>query len=297
MNIEKKVINTMRTLSVDMIEKANSGHPGAPLGCAPMMFVLMCKIMNFNTSYPLWKQRDRFIMSNGHGCALLYSILYLLGYDYTIEDLKDFRQLHSKTPGHPEFNPSLGIEISTGPLGQGIANGVGMAIASKKLGLNNYVYVMCGDGCLMEGVSYESTSLAGHLGLNNLIILYDDNKITIDGSTDLTFTENTKDRFIAMHWNVLEVEDGDNDINDIYNKLVLAKSSIDKPTIIFIRTTIGYGSLLAGKNSCHGAPLGVENTKKLKQYFGLDENKYFFVDEDVKEYFKALKTKKNKRKY
>jgi transketolase len=293
MNIEKKVINTMRTLSVDMIEKANSGHPGAPLGCAPMMFVLWCKIMNFNPSYPLWKERDRFIMSNGHGCALLYSILYLLGYDYTIEDLQNFRQLHSKTPGHPEFNPSLGIEISTGPLGQGIANGVGMAIASKKLGLNNYVYVMCGDGCLMEGVSYESTSLAGHLGLNNLIILYDDNKITIDGSTDLTFTENTKDRFIAMHWNVLEVKDGDNDINDIYNKLMLAKSSIDKPTIIFIRTTIGYGSLLAGKNSCHGAPLGVENTKKLKQYFGLDENKYFFVDEDVKEYFKVFKKEKN----
>jgi len=293
MNIEKKVINTMRTLSVDMIEKANSGHPGAPLGCAPMMFVLMCKIMIFNPSYPLWKERDRFIMSNGHGCALLYSILYLLGYNYTIEDLQNFRQLHSKTPGHPEFNPSLGIEISTGPLGQGIANGVGMAIASKKLGLNNYVYVMCGDGCLMEGVSYESTSLAGHLGLNNLIILYDDNKITIDGSTDLTFTENTKDRFIAMHWNVLEVEDGDNDINDIYNKLILAKSSVDKPTIIFIRTTIGYGSLLAGKNSCHGAPLGVENTKKLKQYLGLDENKYFFVDEDVKEYFKVFKKEKN----
>jgi transketolase len=293
MNIEKKVINTMRTLSVDMIEKANSGHPGAPLGCAPMMFVLMCKIMNFNPSYPLWKERDRFIMSNGHGCALLYSILYLLGYNYTIEDLQNFRQLHSKTPGHPEFNPSLGIEISTGPLGQGIANGVGMAIASKKLGLNNYVYVMCGDGCLMEGVSYESTSLAGHLGLNNLIILYDDNKITIDGSTDLTFTENTKDRFIAMHWNVLEVEDGDNDINDIYNKLILAKSSVDKPTIIFIRTTIGYGSLLAGKNSCHGAPLGVENTKKLKQYLGFDENKYFFVDEDVKEYFKVFKKEKN----
>lgn len=293
MEIEKKIINTLRILSIDMIEKANSGHPGAPLGCAPMMFVLWCKIMNLNSSNPLWLNRDRFILSNGHGCALLYSMLYLLGYDYTLNDLENFRQLHSKTPGHPEFNQSLGIEISTGPLGQGIANGVGMAIASKKLGLNNNIYVMCGDGCLMEGVSYESTSLAGHLGLNNLIILYDDNKITIDGTTDLTFTENTKDRFKALNWNVLSVEDGDTDIDDIYNKLLNAKSSLNKPTIIFVKTTIGYGSLLSGKNSCHGAPLGPDNTKKLKQHFNFDENKSFFIDDDVKEYFRILKEKLN----
>ena len=293
MEIEKKVINTLRILSIDMIEKANSGHPGAPLGCAPMMFVLWCKIMIFNSSNPLWLNRDRFILSNGHGCSLLYSILHLVGYDYTLNDLQNFRQLHSKTPGHPEFNQSLGIEISTGQLGQGISNGVGMAIASKKLGLNNNIYVMCGDGCLMEGVSYESTSLAGHLGLNNLIILYDDNKITIDGSTDLTFTENTKDRFKALNWNVLSVEDGDTDINDIYNKLLIAKSSLNKPTIIFVKTTIGYGSLLSGKNSCHGAPLGSENTKKLKKFFNFDENKSFFIDNDVKEYFRILKEKIN----
>ena len=293
MDIENKIINTLRILSVDMVEKANSGHPGAPLGCAPMIFILMCKIMNFNPNNPLMLNRDRFILSNGHCCALLYSMLYLLGYNYTLEDLQNFRQLHSKTPGHPEYNPSLGIEISTGPLGQGIANGVGMALSSKKLELDNKIYIMCGDGCLMEGVSYEATSLAGHLGLNNLILLYDDNKITIDGTTDLTFTENTKDRFKALNWNVLEIENGDIDNQDIYNKLLLAKSSIDKPTIIFVKTTIGYGSLLSGKNSCHGAPLGIENTKKLKKFLGFDENKSFVIDDTVKEYFRIFKEKFN----
>ena len=295
MDIEKKIINTLRILSVDMIEKANSGHPGAPLGCAPMIFILMCKIMNFNHNNSLMFNRDRFILSNGHCCALLYSMLYLLGYDYNLEDLQNFRQLHSKTPGHPEFNQSLGIEISTGPLGQGIANGVGMALASKKLELDNKIYVMCGDGCLMEGVSYEATSLAGHYGLNNLILLYDDNKITIDGGTDLTFTENTKERFKSLNWNVLEVENGDTDIEDIYNKLFIAKSDLDKPTIIFIKTTIGYGSLLSGKSSVHGAPLGIENTKKLKQFLGFDENKSFFIDNDVKEYFRIFKEKNNNK--
>ena len=294
MDLENKIINTLRLLSIDMIEKANSGHPGMPLGCSPMMYVLWCKIMNFNPDVPLWSERDRFILSNGHGCALLYSILYLLGYDYSLDDLNNFRQLHSKTPGHPEFNQSLGIEISTGPLGQGIANGVGMALACKKLGINNNIYVMCGDGCLMEGISYEATSLAGHLALNNLIILYDDNKITIDGTTDITFTENTRDRFIALNWNVLEVKDGDNDINDIYNKLIQAKESINKPTIIFVKTTIGYGSLHSGKSLSHGAPLGIDNTKNLKKYFNFDENKTFFIDDDVKTYFNNLKADKIK---
>jgi len=291
--IENKIINTLRVLSIDMIEKANSGHPGMPLGCAPIMYVLWCKIMNFNPYDPLWKERDRFILSNGHGCALLYSMLYLLGYNYTLEDLQNFRQLHSKTPGHPEYNKSLGIEISTGPLGQGIANGVGMAIASKKLEYKNNIYVMCGDGCLMEGVSYEACSLAGHLGLNNLIILYDDNGITIDGTTEITFTENTRQRFIALNWNVLEVKNGDNDINDIYNKILSAKKNTDKPTIIFIKTTIGYGSSNSGSSSVHGAPLGNENTKSLKKFFNFDERKSFFIDEDVKEYFNNLKKTKN----
>jgi transketolase len=287
-----KVINTLRILSVEMVDKANSGHPGMPLGCAPLMFVLWCKIMQYNPENPLWEYRDRFILSNGHGCALLYSMLFLLGYDYSLDDLKNFRQIHSKTPGHPEYNKKLGIEISTGPLGQGIANGVGMAIASKKKGIDNNIYVMCGDGCLMEGVSYESASLAGHLGLNNLVVLYDDNGITIDGKTDITFTEDTRSRFIALNWNVLEVVNGDTDINDIYEKLTTAKQSRDKPTIIFIKTTIGYGSIAAGKSSAHGAPLGQLNTQNLKELFGFDKSKSFFVDEDVQTYFDELKKQK-----
>ena len=292
MSLNTKVINTMRVLSVDMVDKANSGHPGMPLGCAPSMFVLWCLIMNYNPEDPLWIHRDRFILSNGHGCALLYSMLYLLGYNYSIEDLMKFRQIHSKTPGHPEYNKKLGIEISTGPLGQGIANGVGMAVSSKKTGLENHVFVMCGDGCLMEGISYEAASLAGHLGLNNLIVLYDDNGITIDGKTDLTFTENVRGRFECLNWNVLEVLDGDNDINDIYNKLLLAKKSTDKPTIIFIKTTIGYGSLLSGTSACHGAPLGSNSTKLLKDMLGMDREKSFFVEDEVKDYFNKLKQKK-----
>jgi transketolase len=289
---EKKIINTLRILSIDMVDKANSGHPGMPLGCAPMMFVLWCKIMRYNPENPLWRERDRFILSNGHGCALLYSILYLLGYNYSLEDLQNFRQLYSNTPGHPEYNKSLGIEISTGPLGQGIANGVGMAIASKKLKIHNNIFVMCGDGCLMEGISYEAASLAGHLGLNNLILLYDDNKITIDGKTDLTFTEDVHARFVALNWNVLDVADGDNDIDDIYEKILLAKSCKDKPSIIFIKTTIGYGSLVAGKSSSHGAPLGQEKTKLLKQYLGMDAAKTFYIEDEVKEFFTQLKEQK-----
>jgi len=291
-NLYYKIINTLRLLAVDIVDKSNSGHPGMPLGCAPTIFVLHCLIMNFNCEDPLWELRDRFILSNGHGCSLLYSILYLLGYNYSIEDLQKFRQLHSKTPGHPEYNKKLGIEISTGPLGQGIANGVGMAIASKKQGINNTIYVMCGDGCLMEGISYESASIAGHLQLNNLVILYDDNGITIDGKTDITFTEDVRKRFAALQWNVLEVLDGNNDIQDIFDKLTLAKNSSDKPTILFIKTTIGYGSVLAGKSSIHGAPLGKKNTELLKEFFNMDKDKSFAVDDDVKEYFELLKQRK-----
>jgi transketolase len=275
-----------------MVDHSNSGHPGMPLGCAPTIFVLYCMIMRFHYEEPLWHLRDRFILSNGHGCALLYSILYLTGYDYSMEDLKKFRQLHSKTPGHPEYNKNLGIEISTGPLGQGIANGVGMAISSKKLNINNTIYVMCGDGCLMEGISYEAASLAGHLQLNNLVILYDDNGITIDGKTDLTFTEDVRKRFEALHWNVLEVLDGDKDIQDILDKLTLAKHSTNKPTILFIKTTIGYGSVFAGKSAVHGAPLGKTNTSLLKEFLNMDKDQSFFVDDDVKEYFDTFKQRK-----
>ena len=293
-DLQFKIINTLRCLSVDMIEKANSGHPGMPLGSAPIMFILWAKIINFNPEDPLWMNRDRFILSNGHGCALLYSMLHLLGYDYSLDDLKNFRQIHSKTPGHPEYNPKLGIETSTGPLGQGIANGVGMAIASKKLCINNTIFVMCGDGCLMEGVSYESASLAGHLGLNNLVLIYDDNGITIDGKTDITFTENTKQRFDALGWNVLEVKNGDENIDDMQEKLLESKHSSTKPTIIFVKTTIGYGSVLSGKSACHGAPLGSEKTQLLKEFLGLNNEKSFFIDEDVKSYFEKLKEEKKK---
>ena len=291
-NLNYKIINTLRLLSVDMVNNANSGHPGMPLGCAPTIFVLFCMIMKYNYEEPLWDLRDRFILSNGHGCALLYSMLYLLGYNYSIDDLQNFRQLNSKTPGHPEYNKSLGIEVSTGPLGQGIANGVGMAIASKKQGIDNTIYVMCGDGCLMEGISYEAASIAGHLQLNNLVILYDDNGITIDGKTDLTFTEDVRKRFEALQWNVLEVLDGNNDIQDIFDKLTLAKNSTNKPTIVFIKTTIGYGSTGAGKSAVHGAPLGVKNTELLKDFFEMDKDKSFFVEDDVKEYFESLKQRK-----
>lgn len=295
-NLNYKIINTLRLLSVDMVNSANSGHPGMPLGCAPSIFVLYCMIMKLHFEEPLWDSRDRFILSNGHGCALLYSILYLMGYNYSKEDLQNFRQIHSKTPGHPEYNKSLGIEVSTGPLGQGIANGVGMAISSKKLNINNTIYVMCGDGCLMEGISYEAASIAGHLQLNNLVILYDDNGITIDGKTDITFTENVRKRFEALQWNVLEVLDGNNDIQDIFDKLTLAKNSINKPTILFIKTTIGYGSVAAGKSAIHGTPLGEKNTDLLKDFLKMDKDKSFFVDDDVKEYFDVLK-QRNKEEY
>ena len=290
-NLEYKIINTLRGLSIDMVDAANSGHPGMPLGCAPMMFVLWCKIMNHNPNNPLWYARDRFILSNGHGCALLYSMLYLLGYNYTLEDLKNFRKIHSKTPGHPEYNSELGIEISTGPLGQGIANGVGMAVASKKQGLHNNIYVMCGDGCLMEGISYEAASLAGHLGLNNLVLLYDDNGITIDGKTELTFTEDVRGRFTALQWNVLEVMDGDNDIKDIYDKIITAKNTKEKPTIVFVKTTIGYGSTLAGKSSVHGAPLGKTNSQLLKKNLGYENTDTFFVEEEIYDYFQTWREK------
>jgi transketolase len=290
--LENKIINTIRLLSIDMINNAKSGHPGMPLGCAPTLYVLFCKIMNFNPINPLLVNRDRFILSNGHGCALLYSLLYLLGYNYTLDDLKKFRQINSITHGHPEYNPELGIEVTTGPLGQGIANGVGMAIASKKLKLDNKIYVMCGDGCLMEGISYEACSLAGHLELNNLILLYDDNGITIDGKTDITFTENIKKRFKSQNWNVLQICDGDTNINDIYSKLKLAQKS-DKPTIIIIKTTIGYGSLKSGTSACHGNPLDDYNTVELKKKFKFDPNKTFYIDNDVKQYFKIITEQKS----
>ena len=297
-------VNTLRILSVDMIENAKSGHPGMPLGCAAILFTLFKNHLNFNPKDVNWINRDRFVLSNGHGCALLYSMLHLFDYEISLDDLKNFRKLGSITPGHPEKDVTPGIEVTTGPLGQGIANGVGMAIASKHLGsrfntsdidlLNSKIYVMCGDGCLMEGISNEAVSLAGHLKLNNLILLYDDNKISIDGSTDLSFTDNTYDKFKSLGWDVIIVENADKDILSINDSIIKAKNS-DKPVIICMKTKIGFGSDKEGSEKSHGAPLGEESIKSLKKKFNFDESKSFEIKEEVKMVFKQIL--KNKEIY
>jgi len=297
MEIQKKAINTLRLLSVDMVQNAKSGHPGMPLGCSPMLYVLFANYLNFNNSNTEWINRDRFVLSNGHGCALLYCLLHLFDYNISLSDLKNFRKIDSNTPGHPERNIKNMIDVTTGPLGQGIANGVGMAIGYKKLAskfnkdgfdiFTNKIYVSCGDGCLMEGISNEAMSLAGHLKLNNLIVLYDDNKISIDGSTDLTFTEKTEDKYIAMGWDVLIVEDGNEDIESLNNAIAQAKSS-DKPVLIMIRTNIGFGTSKENSEKSHGSPLGEDEIELLKIKFGFDPNKKFNIPKDVKDHFYNL---------
>lgn len=238
---ETHCINTIRLLAADMVEKANSGHPGAPMGCAPIAHLLYSKIMKFSPQDPKWFNRDRFILSNGHACALLYSMLHLTGYDLSMDDLKNFRQLYAKTPGHPENFLTSGVEVSTGPLGQGISNAVGLAIAEKHLAgvynkegyqlIDHHTFVICGDGCLQEGISSEASSLAGHLGLNKLIVCYDDNGITIDGHTDLSFTEDVGKRYEAYHWYVQTVEDG-NDLAAIAKAIENAKAEQHRPSLI-----------------------------------------------------------------
>lgn len=292
-----EIVNSLRILSVDMIENAKSGHPGMPLGCSPILYILFKNHLNFNPSETDWINRDRFVLSNGHGCALLYSILHLFGYNLSLDDLKKFRKLGSITPGHPEKDITPGIEVTTGPLGQGIANGVGMAIASKHLGarfnipdfevFDNKIYVMCGDGCLMEGVSNEAVSLAGHLKLDNLILLYDDNEISIDGSTDLSFTENTKNKFEALGWKVFTVDSADIDLVNIDETISEAKKS-DKPVLIRMKTKIGYGSDKEGSEKSHGAPLGIESVKKLKNKLNFDEDKSFFISDEIKEFINEI---------
>ena len=294
------VINTLRLLSVDMIESAKSGHPGMPLGCAPILYILFKNHLQFNPSEPEWINRDRFILSNGHGCALLYSILHLFKYEIKLDDLKRFRTLASITPGHPEKNLTPGIEVTTGPLGQGIANGVGMALAEKNLSsrfdsskkvIDHKIYVMCGDGCLMEGVANEAISLAGHLCLNNLIVLYDDNKISIDGSTDLSFTEDTKSKFESLGWEVIIVESADRDLLSINESIMLAKNS-EKPVLICMRTKIGFGSDKEGSEKSHGAPLGLESVKNLKKKFNFNEDVTFYISDENKEFIKKVINKK-----
>jgi len=293
--LDQLCINTIRTLSLDAIQKANSGHPGLPLGMAPAAYVLWTKFLRHNPKNPKWFGRDRFLLSAGHGSMLLYSLLHLTGYGLSMDEIKRFRQLHSKTPGHPENILTDGVEITTGPLGQGFANGVGMGIAAAHLAakfnrrgfpvVDNYIYCICSDGDLMEGVSYESASLAGHLKLGNLIYLYDDNLITIDGSTDLAFTEDRTKRFEAQGWHVSEVADG-NDLKSIEAAIREAQKVKDKPSLIRVHTIIGYGMPKQGTSKAHSDAPGVDAVKETKRNLGWPENKSFFVPKEVSAHFR-----------
>jgi transketolase len=286
-------VNTIRFLSVDMVQKANSGHPGLPLGAAPMAHVLWSRFLRFNPAEPKWPNRDRFVLSAGHGSALLYSLLHLYGYDLPLEELTKFRQLGSKTPGHPESTMTPGIEVTTGPLGQGFGNGIGMAMAEAHLAamynreghnlVDHFTYGIVSDGDLMEGVASEAASLAGHLKLGKLIYLYDDNKISLDGPTNLAFTEDVQARFKAYDWQTLTVEDG-NDMPAIEAAIKEAQADTQRPTLISVKTIIGYGSPQEGTNKVHGAALGEENVKKTKEFFGWDPEKTFYVPQEVKDY-------------
>jgi len=295
--ITQQCIDTIRVLSADMVQAANSGHPGMPMGMAPIAHIMWNKIMKYSPSQPRWMNRDRFVLSNGHGCALLYSMLHLTGYHLTMDDLKGFRQMGSKTPGHPENILTEGVEVTTGPLGQGVANAVGMAMAEAHLAanfnkpgfelINNYTYVFCGDGCLQEGVSAEAASLAGHLGLGKLIMIYDDNRITIDGNTELSFSEDVPKRFEAYGWHTITVENGDTNLDGIEAAIRAAQHVTDKPSIISVKTTIGYASKLAGTAEAHGSPLGEAELRAVKQKLGFDPEKKFHVDAAVYEAYKA----------
>ena len=298
MNVEEKCINALRFLSIDQVNKAASGHPGAPMGAAVIAYVLFKNIMNHNPDNPNFINRDRFILSIGHASALLYSVLHLSGYKFSLEDLKNFRQLGSITPGHPERDIDLGIEVTTGPLGQGFANGVGMAISEKMMAqkysklINHFIYGIVGDGDLQEGISSESASLAGTLGLGKLIYIYDSNGISIDGSNDLAFTENVAERFKSYNWHVIENING-NDIKSIQNAIEISKNELSKPSLIIADTTIGFGSPnKAGSESAHGEPLGEEETSLTRDNLGWDYGE-FEVPEDVVKHMKQIITKGN----
>lgn len=296
-SLEELCINSIRFLAIDAVEKANSGHPGLPMGAAPMAFVLWDRFMKFNPKNPKWFDRDRFILSAGHGCMLQYALLYLTGYDsVTIDDIKQFRQWGSRTPGHPENFETEGVEVTTGPLGQGIANAVGMAMAEAHLAakfnkpdckvIDHYTYVILGDGCNMEGVSGEACSLAGHLGLGKLIALYDDNHISIDGSTDLAFTEDVGKRFEAYGWHVQHVENGNTDLDAIAAAIEKAKAVTDKPSLIKVTTTIGYGSPnKANSHDVHGSALGSDEVQATREHLGW-QYEPFVVPDDALSYFR-----------
>jgi transketolase len=295
-NIDDLCINTIRGLSMDAVQKANSGHPGAPMGLAPAAYVLWTRVMKHNPLNPGWLDRDRFILSAGHASMLLYSLLHLSGYAVTLDDIKNFRQWGSKTPGHPEFGHTPGVETTTGPLGQGFANAVGMAMAERHLAarfnrpghdiVDHYTYMICGDGDMMEGISSEAASLAGHLGLGKLICIYDDNDISIEGSTEIAFTEDVALRFKAYHWHVINVDDG-NDIHAVYNAVQAAKAQTRQPSLIVLRTHIAYGSPNKQDTAdAHGAPLGEEEVRLTKKRLGMPEDVLFHVPEAVSNHFR-----------
>jgi len=286
---DQLAVNTIRTLSIDAVERANSGHPGMPMGAAPMAYVLWTRFLKHNPANPAWFNRDRFVLSAGHGSMLLYSLLHLSGYDVSLDDLKQFRQWGSKTPGHPEYGHTPGVEATTGPLGQGLSMAVGMAMAERFLAatynrenynlVDHYTYVLCGDGDLMEGITAEAASLAGHLKLGRLIVLYDSNAVSLDGDTRFSFTENVAKRYEAYGWETLRVEDG-NDLEAIGRAIAKARESADRPTLIEIRTTIGYGSPnKGGKSASHGAPLGAEEVRLVKQNYNWPYEPFHVPDE------------------
>jgi transketolase len=290
--LDNLCVQTIRFLSMDGVQKAKSGHPGMPMGMAAAAYSLWDKHLKFDPKNPKWINRDRFVLSAGHGSMLIYSLLHLFGYDLPLDELKQFRQWGSKTPGHPEFGHTPGVEVTTGPLGQGISNAVGMAIARKYLaarynkdGMNIFdyhIYTVCGDGCLQEGVSGEAGSLAGHLGLNNLIVIYDDNHITIDGETELSFTEDVAKRYEAYGWNVICIEGNGHDIKALGNAIKKAKTQTEKPTLVKFRSHIGYGSPnFQDTHTAHGSPLGEDEIKLIKKADGWDPEKSFVVPAEV----------------
>lgn len=298
-SIEQLAINTIRTLSIDSVQKANSGHPGMPLGCAPIAYLLYYKLMKHNPSNPKWINRDRFILSAGHGSMLLYSVLHLSGYDLSIDDLKNFRQWNSKTPGHPEFGHTPGVETTTGPLGQGFATAIGMAVARDYLAslfnkdgfnlIDHYIYGICSDGDLMEGISHEAASFAGHHKLGKLIFFYDDNGISIDGKTSITYSDDVRKRFESYNWNVLTVNDVNN-LSELEAAAQQAISNSDKPTLIITKTHIGYGSPNKQDSSAaHGAPLGTDEVKLTKKNLGWTYEEDFFVPSEVYEHFAGIR--------
>lgn len=304
-NLEQMSVNAIRVLAADAVQKANSGHPGLPLGCAAIGYELWGNHMNHNPANPQWADRDRFILSGGHGSTLLYSLLHLFGYGLTKEDLMNFRQLDSLTPGHPEYGHTVGVEATTGPLGAGMGMAVGMAAAEAHLAaifnkegypvVNHYTYVLGGDGCMMEGISSEAMSLAGTLKLNKLIVIYDSNSISIEGSTNIAFTENVQKRFESFGFQTITVEDGNN-IEEIGAAIEAAKADTTRPSLITVKTKIGFGCpAKEGKASAHGEPLGVDNVAELRKTLNWPSDESFYVPDEVYENYKELAKKGAKK--